>query len=61
MPQVVVITGANCGIGLETARALLASGATVLLACRSESKAAEAIENIKKTVNSPNVVSFFLL
>ena len=34
-----LITGANSGLGLESARALAARGATVLLACRSFEKA----------------------
>ena len=34
-----LITGANSGLGLESARALAAKGATVLLACRSLEKA----------------------
>ena len=34
-----LITGANSGLGLESARALAAKGATVLLACRSLDKA----------------------
>ena len=33
--RLALITGANSGLGLESARALLAGGATVLLACRS--------------------------
>jgi protochlorophyllide reductase len=37
--RVVLITGANSGLGLESARALVAAGATVLLACRSLAKA----------------------
>lgn len=37
-----LITGANRGIGFETAAALAARGATVLLACRSPSAAAAA-------------------
>ncbi|MEY4759045.1 MAG: hypothetical protein RLZZ268_543, partial [Cyanobacteriota bacterium] len=32
--RLALITGANSGLGLESARALLAGGATVLLACR---------------------------
>ncbi len=40
--RVALITGANSGLGLETARALLARGATVLLACRSRARAEAA-------------------
>lgn len=42
--KVAVVTGANSGIGYGTARALAARGATVVLACRSEQRAAAAIE-----------------
>ncbi|MFM7286360.1 MAG: SDR family NAD(P)-dependent oxidoreductase, partial [Cyanobium sp.] len=37
--RLALITGANSGLGLETARALLAKGATVILACRSLERA----------------------
>lgn len=37
-----VITGANSGIGLETARGLAALGARVVMACRNPSSAEEA-------------------
>jgi protochlorophyllide reductase len=39
---VALVTGANSGLGLETARALAAKGATVVMACRSPRKAEEA-------------------
>lgn len=58
--KVVVITGANCGIGLETARGLAAKGATVILACREVSKAQEAISNIRRTVSVGHLVFFEL-
>jgi len=41
-----LVTGANAGIGFEIASALAAKGATVFLACRNLSKAAEAAVRI---------------
>jgi protochlorophyllide reductase len=40
--RVALVTGSNSGLGLETARALAAKGATVVMACRSVRKAEEA-------------------
>ena len=40
--RVVVVTGGNAGIGLETVRQLAAGGATVVLTCRSMAKGEEA-------------------
>lgn len=41
-----VVTGANSGIGFETAAALARKGATVVLACRNATKAADAKQRI---------------
>ncbi len=47
--RTVVVTGANGGLGLETARALAAKGAHVVMAVRSQEKAAAAVEEIRTT------------
>lgn len=44
--QVAVVTGGNSGLGFEAARGLLAQGAEVVLACRSESRANAAKERL---------------
>jgi NAD(P)-dependent dehydrogenase (short-subunit alcohol dehydrogenase family) len=41
-----VITGANTGVGFETAKMLAARGATVVLACRDPDRARQAAERI---------------
>lgn len=46
--QVALVTGANVGIGYETARVLALRGASVVLACRSEAKCAAAIAKIQR-------------
>ncbi len=42
-----LVTGANTGLGLETSRVLAARGARVLLGCRSEARATEAMRSIE--------------
>ena len=50
-----IVTGANSGIGFETAKALAAKGATVILACRSVSKGEEAADKIRAEHPETNV------
>ena len=45
--QTIVVTGANTGLGLETAAALAGAGASVALACRNPDKAAAARAQIE--------------
>ncbi|MBL7491617.1 SDR family NAD(P)-dependent oxidoreductase [Frankia sp. AgB1.9] len=51
--RTVVVTGGNTGLGFETARMLARRGASIVLACRNEEKAAAAAERIE-TVASPD-------
>ena len=45
--RVVLVTGANSGIGWETARVLAANGAKILLGCRSAERGRAALQRIK--------------
>lgn len=51
--RVALITGANSGLGLETARALAAHGATVVMACRSLARADQARQQLLPEATGP--------
>jgi NAD(P)-dependent dehydrogenase (short-subunit alcohol dehydrogenase family) len=53
--RVALVTGANSGIGFETALALAAEGATVLLGCRQSSRAVVAAARIRDVVGDADV------
>jgi NAD(P)-dependent dehydrogenase (short-subunit alcohol dehydrogenase family) len=53
--KVIIVTGANSGIGLETARVLALRGAHVFVLARSEQKGEEAASEIKKSVPNANL------
>lgn len=48
--KVAIVTGANTGLGYDTARVLAQKGATVVLAVRDPAKGAAAVKRIRATV-----------
>lgn len=54
--KTVLITGANIGIGKETAQDLARRGARVIMACRDMDKASEVAEEIRQKTGNGNVV-----
>jgi WW domain-containing oxidoreductase len=55
--KLMIVTGANTGIGFEAARALAAAGARVVFACRNEQAGRGAVERI--TLQHPGVKAEF--
>jgi len=53
--KVVVITGSNVGIGLETAVGVAAEGATVVMACRNQTKATAAAAEVTDRTGNKDV------
>lgn len=53
--RVCVVTGANAGLGREIARELALLRATVILACRDESRGQEALRDITEDTCNPRV------
>ncbi len=53
--KIVIMTGANSGIGYEATRALAQNGATVVMACRNMQKANDAAERLHALVLAKNL------
>ncbi|HJL29391.1 MAG TPA: oxidoreductase [Polyangiaceae bacterium LLY-WYZ-15_(1-7)] len=53
--KVAIVTGANSGIGYETAKALAEKGATVVLACRSAERGEGAVARIREAAPDADV------
>ncbi|XP_059849245.1 WW domain-containing oxidoreductase isoform X3 [Hypanus sabinus] len=58
--KVVIVTGANSGIGFESARSLALHGAHVILACRNRARATEAIQKILEEWHKAKVEAMIL-
>jgi NAD(P)-dependent dehydrogenase (short-subunit alcohol dehydrogenase family) len=46
--KIVIITGANSGLGFETSKQLLKQKATIILACRNKIKAEKSLKKLKR-------------
>jgi NAD(P)-dependent dehydrogenase (short-subunit alcohol dehydrogenase family) len=58
--NIVIITGANSGIGIETAKVLASKDAHVILACRSMEKGNHAAQQIRSVVPNAHVEPMIL-
>jgi NAD(P)-dependent dehydrogenase (short-subunit alcohol dehydrogenase family) len=58
--RTVLVTGANSGLGLRTARVLAAAGARVLMACRSAERGATALRTVTEAGGQAELVSLDL-
>jgi NAD(P)-dependent dehydrogenase (short-subunit alcohol dehydrogenase family) len=56
MSKVAVVTGANGGLGYHVAKGLAQTGARVVLACRDETRGAEALQRLQSEVPGADLV-----
>ncbi|KAF0306222.1 Retinol dehydrogenase 12 [Amphibalanus amphitrite] len=54
--KVVLVTGANSGLGLESTRLLAERGAAVVMACRDMKKAEEALQKIRRHTQNGQLI-----
>lgn len=54
--KIIIVTGGNSGLGLESVKAFSEKGAEVILACRSVEKGEEAKSNIEKSKMTGKIV-----
>ncbi|XP_065083488.1 retinol dehydrogenase 12-like isoform X1 [Ochlerotatus camptorhynchus] len=54
--KVFIVTGSNTGLGYETAKALVARDATVIMACRNMEKASQAIATIRQKTSKGEMI-----
>lgn len=50
--QVAIVTGANTGLGYETALELARAGSSVIVACRSEANGLNAVQKIREEIDA---------
>ena len=58
--KVIIVTGANTGIGFQAAREFSRKGAETILACRNETKASKAVRTIKREIPEAKVRYLYL-